>query len=477
MKTFSRRKFVETAVMSGAGVTVLADIAKGQDGDNGIISSITPSDSETLSSQASECKIIEAPQTAKGIPPPDFSNMRPIRKKQAITVTVGQKEGDFQGMDDKVLQAAVDYVSNLGGGTVHIMPGVYSMSNSLSPRKGILIHGSGDKTILRKNPSVSSKIIRESDWFEYGIKVEDPQGFTVGGGLVLSTDGKDPGEVHLFTVTAIQGNAIYLDKLTEKDYWMMDGARASTRFSVINGLNTDDVQIEDLVADGNRSENEWIDNDYVSAVYLKSCNRWTFRNVVARNYNSDGFSFQVCDDIHFENCSAINNADYGFHPGSGSQRPVFKHCTARGNSQGFYWCWGACDGIAEDCISVENLKYGVNFGHRDTDNILRNCVIESNGEIGVLFRKEENEYRTADRNLLENCIIRNNGKTGSGLGIDIRWMTSDITVRNCQIENTNDGPQKVGIQISSEAQRITLENNRFSGCKVNVDDQRKSGKI
>ena len=31
MKTFSRRKFVETAVLSGAGVTVLSDIAKGQD--------------------------------------------------------------------------------------------------------------------------------------------------------------------------------------------------------------------------------------------------------------------------------------------------------------------------------------------------------------------------------------------------------------------------------------------------------------
>ena len=257
----------------------------------------------------------------------------------------------------------------------------------------------------------------------------------------------------------------------------MDGARASTRFSIINGLNVDDVQIEDLVLDGNRSENEWVDNDYVSAMYIKSCSRWNFRNVVARDFNSDGFSIQVCDDILLEDCSAIGNADYGFHPGSGSQRPVFRRCTARGNRQGFYWCWGACDGLAEDCIAVENLQYGVNFGHRDTDNILRNCVIENNGEIGVLFRKEENEYRTGDRNLLENCIIRNNGKADQGLGIDIQWKTNDIIIRNCRIENTNDGPQKVGIQISPDAQRITLENNKFSGCKVNVDDQRKTGKV
>ena len=32
-------------------------------------------------------------------------------------------------------------------------------------------------------------------------------------------------------------------------------------------------------------------------------------------------------------------------------------------------------------------------------------------------------------------------------------------------------------RISSEAQRITLENNKFSGCKVNIKDQRETGKI
>ena len=269
-------------------------------------------------------RFIEDHQSVQGILPSEFGTMRPIRKKQVITVTVGQAEGDFQGSDDKVLQAACDYVANLGGGMVVILPGVYAMSNSLSPRAGIIIRGSGDKTILRKNPSVSSKIIREADWFEYCVQVEDPKGFKVGGGLALSRDGKDPEEVRLFTATAILGNVIFLDKRTEENYWMMDGARASTRFSIINGLNVDDVDIEDLVLDGNRSENEHINDNYAGAVFMQYCNRWSFRNVIARDYNSDGFSFQVCDDIHFDDCSSINNADLGFHPGSGSQRPVFR---------------------------------------------------------------------------------------------------------------------------------------------------------
>lgn len=477
MKTFSRRKFVETAVMSGVGVTVLSEISKGEDNRNELNNFITASGSESVRSQVSDSKIIEVRKVMQDKLSPEFSTMRPIRKMQNITVTVGHAEGDLQGRDDKVLQAAIDYVANLGGGTVNILPGVYTMNNSLFPRTGITIRGSGDKTILRKSSSVSSKIVREADWFEYCVKVEDPKGFAVGGGLALSRDDKSPEEVRMFTITAIRENMIFLDKRTEENYWMMEGARASTRFSIIYGLNVDGVQIDDLVLDGNRSENEHINDNYAGAVFMQYCNRWSFRNVIARDYNSDGFSFQVCDDIHFDDCSAINNADLGFHPGSGSQRPVFRRCTSRGNSQGFFWCWGACDGIAEDCIAAENRKYGVNFGHRDTDNILRNCVIENNGEIGVLFRKEANEYRTGDRNLLENCVIRDNGKAGPGLGIDIQWKTNDITIRNCRFENTKDGPQKVGVRISSEAQRITLESNKFAGCKVDVEDQRKTNKL
>ena len=467
MKKLSRRKFVEKAVMTGAGVTVLSDLTKGQ-GSIQLVETVKPN------AGPSETSVGKIPGNSKReIFTHDFNTMRPIRNKNKITLIVGQKEGDMRGNDDKILQASVDYVYRLGGGTVRILPGVYIMRNSLLPRPGVAIIGSGENTILKKSPSVSSRIVREADWFEYCVQVEDPKGFTVGGGVALSTDKKDEQKVDIFTITAIQDNILFLDQRTEKNFWMMEEARASTRFSVINGRNVDDVDIEDLVLDGNRGENEHVNDNYAGAVFMQYCNRWNFRNVTARNYNSDGFSFQVCDDIHFEDCHSLNNADLGFHPGSGSQRPVFKRCTSKGNSQGFFWCWGACDGIAEDCVASGNSRYGVNFGHRDTDNILKNCLIENNGEIGVLFRKEVNEFRTGDRNILENCIIRNNGSKGPGLGIDIQWKTKDITIRNCIIENEGNGPQKTGIRISPEAQNIILQKNTFRGCPVEVEDQRK----
>lgn len=403
--------------------------------------------------------------------PADLQTMRPIRVRQDMTLTVGQGEGDLQGQDDKIIQAAVDYVYRLGGGTVHVLPGVYTLRNAIYLRPGITLRGSGEGTILRKAPSVTTPLIREADWYEYAVQVADPTGFTVGGGVALSTDKQEWPALRLYTITAIRGNVLYLDQRTEKDYYMSDSAKAQTLFSLLHGLDVDDVTVEDLVLDGNREQNEHIDGNYAGAVFMQYCDRWTFRNVTARNFHGDGFSFQVCDDIHFEACQALRNSHLGFHPGSGSQRPIFRHCTSKGNQIGLFWCWGVCDGVAEDCVLSENQQ-GVNIGHRDTDNVIRRCLIERNSEVGILFRQEPNEYRTPDRNCIENCVLRDNGE----VGIDIRWKTKDITLRNCQFASTDGNRQRVAIRISPEAEGIVLEGNVFQNCPVEIEDQRTEGK-
>jgi len=398
-----------------------------------------------------------------------FKTMRPIRTRRHITLTVGQEEGDLQGRDDKVIQAAVDYVYRLGGGTVHVLPGTYTMRNAVHLRPGITLRGSGEETVLKKGPSVTTALVRETDWFEFAVQVENPTGFTPGCGLALSTERTEiwPA-MRLYTVTAVEDDVLYLDQRTEKNYWMSEGAKAQTLFPLLCAFNVDDVRVEDIVLDGNREENDHIDGNYAGAVFIQYCDRWTFKNVVARNYNGDAFSFQVCDDIHFEDCHALNNADRGFHPGSGSQRPLFRRCTASGNNIGLFWCWGVCDGVAEDCVFSENRLHGVNFGHRDTDNVLRNCLIERNGKVGVLFRREVNEYRTPDRNRIEGCIFRDNGQ----FGVDIQWKAKDIVIRDCQFESTDASSQKVAIRIAPEAERIVIEDNLFRNCAVEIEDLR-----
>lgn len=401
------------------------------------------------------------------------STNRPMRSRQNPVLTVGQAEGDLRGNDDKIIQAGIEYLHRLGGGTLKVLPGVYNLRNSIYLRPDITLRGSGEQTILRKTENAVTALVRDSDWFEYGVQVADTKGFVPAGGIMLRTK-TGPGDwqfdVLRATITAIEGDVVFLDRLTKENFWLEKDATAATIFPILTAENVDDVVVEDIVLDGNRDENEHINGNFSGGVFIQHCNRWSFRNVTSRNYNGDGFSFQVCDDIRFLNCKAINNADLGFHPGSGSQRPVFKECFSRGNSQGIFFCWSVSDGLAEDCVLAENSKYGISIGHRDTDNVIRRCTIERNSEVGILFRNEANEFRSGSRNRIENCIIRDNGSKEQGIGIDIQGETKDIAVRDTKFENTAGKNQNIAIRIGREAERIVLQDNNFKNCPVQVRD-------
>ena len=395
-----------------------------------------------------------------------MSTNRPMRQRQNLVLTVGQTEGDLQGKDDKVIQAGIEYLDRLGGGTLRILPGTYTLRNAIYLRPNITLQGSGESTVLRKADGVVTALSRDSDWFEYGVAVQDANGFRPGDGIMLRSK-SGPGDwqfdVLRATITAIRGNVIFLDQLTRENFWLEKQATAGTIFPLLTAENVNDVEVKDIVLDGNRDKNEHINGNFAGAVFIQHCNRWRFTNVTARHYNGDGFSFQVCDDIQFQNCQALNNADLGFHPGSGAQRPVFRNCTAKGNNLGLFFCWSVSDGLAENCTLSENRQFGISIGHRDTDNTIRNCTIERNGEVGILFREEGTDFRGGHRNQIVDCVIRDNGSTG----IDIRGRTQDITVRNTRLGN-----QKTGIRIGKEAQRITLQDNTFDGCSVQVEDLR-----
>lgn len=405
---------------------------------------------------------------------PAASN-RPMRDRQTLVLTVGPKEGDLRGSDDKVIQAGIDYLHRLGGGTLRILPGVYELRNAIYLHPHITLRGSGENTVLKKRGSIAAKLSRDSDWYEYGVGVSDASGLAPGDGIMLRSS-TGPGawqfDVLRATITAIEGNVLFLDRMTEENFWVEKAATAATIFPILTAEDVDDVRVEDLVLDGNRDHNEHINGNYAGAVFIQGCNRWRFKNVIARNYNGDGFSFQVCDDVQFQGCTSLNNADLGFHPGSGSQRPVFRNCTAKGNSQGIFFCWAVSDGLVEDCTLSENTNYGISIGHRDTDNLVLNCTLERNGEVGILFRNEAGEFRCGHRNRIENCVIRDTGAARPGIGIDIQGQTEDIAIRDTRIENTAGGNQKVGIRIGAQAARISLQGNTYEGCPTSVEDLR-----
>jgi len=421
---------------------------------------------------ASGAAVISAPNGLPEI----FNTSRPVRDGQKITITIGQNEGDLRGNDDKAIQSAVDYVYARGGGTVQVLPGTYILRSPIRIPAGITFRGLGENTILKKCASKTVKLVRDVDNWEMALQVDDPTGFKVGDGIMLKSNVVNKKLASLNTITAINGNVLYLEKPVgygDEDYYVLDSATVTSLFSLIEGRDADGSRVENIVLDGNKAENDWNHNDWLGVVSLDHCNRWVFKNVTAENSCNDGFTFQTSDDCVFDGCIAKDNLRMGFHPGSGDQRPTFRNCKMIGNLDGLYWCWAVSNGLAENCVTSNNKRYGMSIGHRDTDDTFRNCVFEGNEKAGLYFRDgEENTpvpWESAARDKCENCIFRDNGKDAA---VDITYFTKDITFANCTFQNTGEGSQKVAIRMGHDVGKVNLENNKFSGFQTNIQDQR-----
>jgi hypothetical protein len=70
----------------------------------------------------------EAPKSPRATLGDDVEE--PVWDKR-LTVTVGPSDADIIGTNQKAIQAAVDYVARLGGGTVKILPGTYRLRNAV----------------------------------------------------------------------------------------------------------------------------------------------------------------------------------------------------------------------------------------------------------------------------------------------------------------------------------------------------------
>jgi hypothetical protein len=393
--------------------------------------------------------------------------------ESAITITVGPQKADLVGSDHRVIQAAVDYVARLGGGTVRILPGVYRLRNAVYLASRIRLLGSGADSVLIKEPSLKTKLALNSDWYDQEITLEDDKGFQVGDGVVLRTRNPNNGSFDTYkrTLIARSGKRFKLDKMLVENFWVNQGATAATLFALLDGMNISDVAIENLTLDGNRANNENLNGNYVGCIFLRESSRIRVRNVEARNFNGDAISWQVCHDVRVENCRCQDNAGFGVHPGSGAQRPVVTGCRLERNDIGFFFCWGVKWGLCEGNTILDNRRFGVSVGHNDTDNLIRRNEIQRSGQVGVLFRQEHGPAFSPNRNRLEeNRIIDSGGEKGIGVRVD--GQTQAVRILRNEVRETRGPAERVGIHIDAETKDIRLESNTIEGFGRAIVDLR-----
>ena len=219
---------------------------------------------------------------------------------QRLSVTVGRERADLVGGDHRVLQAAVDYVAALGGGTVRILPGCYRLRNAVYLRSKVRIVGSGPDTVLLKEPSTTTKLAADSDWYDQEITLVDAKGFQLGDGVCLQGRNPQPRRHRPSASGPWWPRAATASSSTErcgKTSGFAGTRTVSTLFPLLSGEEISEVTVENLALDGARTQNEHLDGNYAGCIFCQDCTRLTFRNLVARNYHGDGISWQICHDV------------------------------------------------------------------------------------------------------------------------------------------------------------------------------------
>jgi len=395
--------------------------------------------------------------------------------KEGAHVKVGAQSGDILGSDNRALQAAVDYVGSLGGGTVEIGPGDYVMRDSLHLRAQVTVRGTPGKTFLHKAASSASRLKLDGDYGEEQVTVENPDGFQVGDGVAIWDKHANGFHTTVARIIGRTGNTFALDAPLNADCMVSDGAQAATVYPVISGYHLEGTRVEDVIVDGNKADNVYLDGCRGGGIFLYRCPAAVIERCTVRNYYGDGISFQQCNDVKVLACLSEANAGLGIHPGSGSQRPFVQKCIARNNKEdGLYLCWRVKQGTFEENLFEGNGRYGISIGHKDTDNLLRNNQVRGNHEDGVYFRNES-EGMAGHRNRLEDNVIENNGVDHDAAGIRVRGETHDLVFKNNIIRDTRpaaEQKQTVGIRLDEKVGPVSLEGNQIKASKLVADDRK-----
>jgi hypothetical protein len=380
-------------------------------------------------------------------------------------ITVGGPDADVAGFTSQAIQIAIDAIKTRGGGIVKLNPGVYLIIGPVRLSNNTSLIGSGKTTILQKCDGFKTNFIIDADWDMLKATVKDVSGFKIGMGIQLYDDKHKGEDATTAIITDIKDSVIYFDNYTHFDYLASSNGTVTNGCSIIEAVSVGNVKIADLVVEGNKDTNDYINGCVGGGIFIHKSRNCFVENVKVNDFNGDSFSWQVTEQITVKGCEASNGKGLGFHPGMGSDHSIIEDCISHHNTgEGIFLCWRVQNGIFRNNTVYANGASGISIGHKDTDNIFENNHIFENGCDGIRFRNE-NEQNSGHRNTFTNNVIENNGVIQESSGFYIGGETHDINISSNIIRSTGKGNQSTAIIVGKKSSGITAVENKIFGSK------------
>jgi len=372
------------------------------------------------------------------------------------TITVGGTNADIAGFNNQSIQFAINAVAKTGG-SVKLNPGLFEIIAPVQMKSNVNLIGSGKETILKRGKGIQTKYIVDADFGELKLTVENSDGFEIGMKVQVTNDVSNScWNVSTAYITDIVDNVIYIDKGLIRDYRSDKNGLLSNASSIIEVIDSENVSISNLTAHGNREENFFADGCNSAGILILRSKKVTVDGVHVKNFNGEGISWQITENVTIKNSEISGSGNTGLHPGTGSPFSVIENNNIHHNDQdGLFICWRVYQSQVTNNKFHHNGRFGICTGHKDTDVVFSENHIFENQSDGVHLRGER-EINAPHRNTFTNNIIENN----NGYGFSINSLAHDLLLKENTFKNSAK-TQKAAIYIYAGGANPQLENNKF----------------
>lgn len=376
------------------------------------------------------------------------------------TITVGGTGADVPGFGNRSIQMAIDAMAKTGG-TVRLTSGTFEIIAPVQMKSNITLSGAGRETILKRGKGIQTRFVVDADYGELKLTVENADGFETGMKVqVTDSDNSGCWNVSTAYISDILDDVIYIDKGLIRDYRSDKNGLVSNASSVIEVIDAENVVVENLTADGNRAENFFADGCNSAGILILKSKNVTVDNVHVKDFNGEGISWQITENVTVKNSEISGSGNTGLHPGTGSPFTLIENNDIHHNDRdGLFICWRVYQSQVSGNRIYQNGRFGICTGHKDTDVIFSENHIFSNQSDGVNLRGER-ESNAPHRNTFVKNIIENNGTNGKGYGFSINSPAEDLILKENYFKNQAQ-TQKAAIFIYKGGSTPVLENNRF----------------
>ncbi len=372
------------------------------------------------------------------------------------TIKIGQ--GEYAGEDNRVLQRAVDEVTQAGGGTVEIPAGTYLLRDALHLRDNVRIEGEAG-TILKKVPSVSSALTYYLGYGHYEFAVSEPEKFQPGMGVLIQDDNAVGFYTTTGTITDRRGDLFFINRPFNHDYQPRANGTVTSVFPLIDGIGVRNAQVIQVALDGSwPEETNHMNGCRGAGIFLLESHDISLRDTEVRNYHGDGISFQQCTDIVIMSCHVHDNSGGGVHPGSGTVRYRMRNNRIENNGGcGIFYCLRTTHSLCHDNHIAGNGADGISVGERDTDHAISYNVIEGNKDAGILMRTPN--AQSGDRVWIEGNRLSGNNTSGQFAQFYISGGLRDV----CAVRNRIEVSQGPAIFVEPGSSDISIAENSING--------------